>query len=56
MRIAVHESLMPRAPRKPEQAIVFTVTAWDANCPQHIPRLYDPSEMAALEARLARDR
>ena len=22
---------------KPEQLIVFTVAAWDANCPQHIP-------------------
>ena len=22
---------------KPEQGIVFTVAAWDANCPQHIP-------------------
>lgn len=24
-----------------EQAILFTVTAWDANCPQHIPRMID---------------
>lgn len=22
-----------------EQAIIFHVNAWDANCPQHIPRL-----------------
>ena len=31
-----------------EQAIVFTVTAWDANCPQHIPRLVhaEPVERA----------
>lgn len=26
---------------KPEQVIVFTVTAWDANCPQHIPIRFD---------------
>ncbi len=26
---------------KPEQVIVFTVTAWDANCPQHIPVRFD---------------
>jgi uncharacterized protein len=24
---------------KPEQAIVFSIEAWDTNCPQHIPRL-----------------
>jgi uncharacterized protein len=23
---------------RPEQLILFTVSAWDANCPQHIPR------------------
>jgi len=42
---------------KPEQAIVFTVEAWDANCPQHIPRLYDEAEVAdmvaAYESRIA---
>lgn len=34
-----------------EQAIVFTVTAWDANCSQHIPKLIraEPAERA-LEA------
>ena len=26
---------------KTEQAIIFTVTAWDANCPQHIPQRVD---------------
>jgi len=30
--------LMPQGYRaRAEQVIVFTVTAWDANCPQHIP-------------------
>ena len=42
---------------RPEQAIVFTLEAWDANCPQHIPRLYDEAEMARIvgdyEARVA---
>lgn len=35
-----------------EQAIVFTVEAWDANCPQHIPRLVHASDADAEIARL----
>ena len=31
----------------PERAIVFTVEAWDANCPQHITRRYTEDEIAA---------
>jgi predicted pyridoxine 5'-phosphate oxidase superfamily flavin-nucleotide-binding protein len=31
-----------------EQAIVFTVSAWDANCPQHIPQRFDASEVQAM--------
>ena len=35
-----------------EQAILFTVTAWNANCPQHIRRRFDAADVAAaLEAR-----
>lgn len=31
--------LMPEDYRaRPEQALLFEVTAWDANCPQHIPQ------------------
>ena len=33
-----------------ERAIVITIDGWDANCPQHIPRLYDEAEVAALVA------
>ena len=29
-----------------EQAIVFTVTAWDANCPQHIPQMLFAEDVA----------
>jgi uncharacterized protein len=36
---------------KPERAIVIRVTAWDANCPQHIPQRL---EAADVEATLAR--
>lgn len=31
---------------KVEQAIVFTVEAWDVNCPQHIPQLFSAEDVA----------
>jgi len=38
----------PRA----ERAIIFQVSAWDVNCPQHIPRRYEAADVeAALEER-----
>ena len=44
-------------PARPEQALIFSVTAWDTNCPQHIPMLLEADEVAAaLEARDARIR
>ncbi len=30
----------PGAKGRPERAVVFTIDAWDSNCPQHIPPLY----------------
>lgn len=33
-----------------EQAIVFVVTAWDANCPQHIPQRFEAAEVEAVLA------
>lgn len=33
-----------------EQVILFTVTAWDMNCPQHIPQLIDVATVQALLA------
>ena len=37
---------------QPEQAIVFGVEAWDANCPQHIPQRFEAVDVAAaLDAR-----
>ena len=40
--------LMPADYRaKPEQAILFTVAAWDVNCPQHIPQRFDATDVAA---------
>ena len=32
---------------RPEQAIVFEVTAWDTNCPQHIPQLFKAQDVAS---------
>jgi predicted pyridoxine 5'-phosphate oxidase superfamily flavin-nucleotide-binding protein len=40
----------PAYPARVEQAIVFDVEAWNANCPQHIPRLVHGD---AVEKRLA---
>ena len=40
---------------KPERAIVLRVTAWDANCPQHIPQRLEAADVeSALAARDAR--
>jgi predicted pyridoxine 5'-phosphate oxidase superfamily flavin-nucleotide-binding protein len=42
---------------RPEAAILFTVEAWDANCPQHIPQMLLAEDVAAaidvLEKRIA---
>ena len=37
-----------------EQVLIFTVSAWDSNCPQHIPQRFDAVDVAA--ALTARDR
>ena len=31
---------------RPEQAIVFTVEAWDENCSQHIPQRFEAADVA----------
>jgi len=47
--------LMPAGyPARARQAIVFSVKAWDANCPQHIPQLVPVAEV--LPAIAERDR
>jgi predicted pyridoxine 5'-phosphate oxidase superfamily flavin-nucleotide-binding protein len=33
-----------------EQSILFTVSAWDANCPQHIPQRFEAADVAAALA------
>ena len=45
------KSLMPEGYKaRPEQAIVFTISAWDANCPQHIPKRFEAVDVAAALA------
>ncbi|UVK41924.1 pyridoxamine 5'-phosphate oxidase family protein [Mesorhizobium sp. AR07] len=40
--------LMPRDYKaRPEQVILFAVSAWDANCPQHIPQRFEAADVAA---------
>ncbi|MEQ9639018.1 MAG: pyridoxamine 5'-phosphate oxidase family protein [Alphaproteobacteria bacterium] len=50
------ETLMPAGyDAKPEQVVLFTVNAWDVNCPQHIPQRLEAVDVAAaLDARDAR--
>jgi predicted pyridoxine 5'-phosphate oxidase superfamily flavin-nucleotide-binding protein len=35
---------------RPEQVILFTVSAWDMNCPQHIPQRFEAADVAAALA------
>jgi predicted pyridoxine 5'-phosphate oxidase superfamily flavin-nucleotide-binding protein len=47
------ERLMPANYKaKSDQALLLTVAAWDANCPQHIPQRFEASDVAdALKSR-----
>jgi predicted pyridoxine 5'-phosphate oxidase superfamily flavin-nucleotide-binding protein len=48
---ALITKLMPaRYDARPEQAILFTVSAWDVNCPQHIPQRIEASQVAPMLA------
>ena len=53
---ALMASLMPKGYKaRPEQVILFRISAWDTNCPQHIPQKFDAADVAAaLAARDAR--
>jgi predicted pyridoxine 5'-phosphate oxidase superfamily flavin-nucleotide-binding protein len=48
---ALLKSLMPKGYKaRPEQVILFKVSAWDTNCPQHIPQKFDAGDVAAALA------
>jgi predicted pyridoxine 5'-phosphate oxidase superfamily flavin-nucleotide-binding protein len=53
---ALTQSLMPKGYKaRPEQVILFRISAWDTNCPQHIPQKFDAADVAAaLSSRDAR--
>jgi uncharacterized protein len=45
--------LMPEGYRaRPEQVVMFHVTAWDVNCPQHIPQKFDAEDVLKATTRL----
>jgi predicted pyridoxine 5'-phosphate oxidase superfamily flavin-nucleotide-binding protein len=49
--VELMKKLMPEGYRaRPEQVIFFTVFAWSANCPQHIPQRFDAADVAAALA------
>ena len=49
--VELMKTLMPENYRaRPEQVILFTVTAWDTNCPQHIPQRFEAADVAAALA------
>ena len=48
---ALLASLMPAGYKaRPEQVILFSIGAWDTNCPQHIPQKFDAADVAAALA------
>jgi predicted pyridoxine 5'-phosphate oxidase superfamily flavin-nucleotide-binding protein len=48
---ALLRSLMPQGYKaRPEQVILFRISAWDTNCPQHIPQKFDATDVAAALA------
>jgi predicted pyridoxine 5'-phosphate oxidase superfamily flavin-nucleotide-binding protein len=53
---ALTKSLMPQGYKaRPEQVMLYKISAWDTNCPQHIPQKFDAADVAAaLTARDAR--
>ncbi len=53
---ALLDGLMPQGyAARATGVLVFEVSAWDANCPKHIPLKFDAADVqAALEARDAR--
>ena len=55
---AVLAGLMPAGYKaRGQHAVLFTVEAWDVNCPQHIPQKFDAADVAAaLEDRDTRIR
>ena len=44
---ALTKAMMPQGYKaRPEQVILFRISAWDTNCPQHIPQKFDAADVA----------
>ncbi|PAL19830.1 pyridoxamine 5'-phosphate oxidase [Sphingopyxis sp. GW247-27LB] len=53
---ALLQTVMPEGyAAAPERVLLFKVTAWDPNCPQHIPRKIDADEVDAMLAERDRE-
>jgi len=53
---ALLQAVMPQGyTAVPERVLLFRVSAWDPNCPQHIPRKIDADEIDALLAERDRE-
>lgn len=48
--VLVAELMPPNYKARAEQVILFTISAWDSNCPQHIPQRFEAAEVAAALA------
>ena len=44
----IHKLQDPAYPGKPERVILFTLEAWDANCPQHIHQRFTTSQISPV--------
>jgi len=42
--------LSPQAYARATQVILFKVSAWDANCPKHIPQRFEAADVATALA------
>jgi hypothetical protein len=53
----INKLFVPGYKARPEQAILFTIEAWDVNCQQHIPQKFAAEDVAdavgRLQARIA---
>lgn len=50
--VLLQRLVVPGYAGRAEQAMVFALTAWDANCPQHIPQKFDAADVEqALQSR-----
>jgi predicted pyridoxine 5'-phosphate oxidase superfamily flavin-nucleotide-binding protein len=48
---ALLQSLMPQGYKaRPEHVILFRISTWDTNCPQHSPQKFDAADVAAALA------